>query len=195
MGLRGPKPIDQQQLEFWYSAWLRIFDGMSTGRYIRKGLEFKDERALWQRLLDATRPKQVRAVCGESPNWLNPKQGSKLFYDLLGRNAKPFLAAKLDPRYPKSDRPTNQGRRIRFLARSMAGVTMGISVRTAQDLLANTEQKKLEAVYRPLCVCGHRERDHNNRVDCNFCLCARYQYSGGGELEWPQQYVGGGNIR
>jgi len=31
-------------LEFWYSAWLRIFDGMRTDRYIRNGLEFKDER-------------------------------------------------------------------------------------------------------------------------------------------------------
>src|ERR1700730_7394197 len=149
MGLRGPKPVDQSNLEFWYGAWLGIFDGMCTGRYIRTGLDFKDERGLWVRLLQASTPEEVRAVCDESPYWLNPKRGSILFYDLLSRNAKSFLAAKRDRRWPKSDRPTNQGRQIRFLARSMAGITVGISIRTAQDLLAKTEKEKLEAIYRP----------------------------------------------
>jgi hypothetical protein len=89
---------------------------------------------LWRRLLNATTSKEVKAVCDESPFWLNPKRGATMFHDLLSGNAKGFLSAIQDRRWPKSDRPTNQGRRIRFLARSMAGITMGISVRTAQDL-------------------------------------------------------------
>ena len=138
-------------------------------------------------MLNATTPEQVRAVCDESPYWLNPKRGANLFYTLLVRNAESFLAAMRDRRWPKTDRPTNQGRQIRFLARSMAGVAMGISIRTAQDLLAKTEKQKLAAVYRPMCVCGHRERDHQDRSRCKYCICADYQYSGGREMERPER--------
>ena len=187
MGLRGPKPVDQNDLEFWYGAWLGVFDGMCSGRYIGKDLDYTDEHALWQRLLSATTPEQVKAVCDESPYWLNPQRGAKLFYTQLVRNAESFLAAMRDRRWPRTDRPTNQGRQIRFLARSMAGVAMGISIRTAQDLLAKTEKQKLVAVYRPMCVCGHRERDHQNRSRCKYCVCSNYQYSGGKEIEWPAE--------
>src|SRR5262249_16597111 len=110
MGLRGPKPIDHSQLEFWYGAWFRNFDGMSGGRYIRKDLNFENELSLWTRLLQATTPKQVRSVCDESPFWLNPKRGAIMFHRLLKKHAKTFLAAKLDSRWPRSSRPTNQGR-------------------------------------------------------------------------------------
>ena len=185
MGLRGPQPVNQNDLEFWYGAWLRIFDGMSTGRYIRIDFDFKDEHALWQRLLNAATPEDVKAVCDESPFWLNPKRGATMFHDLLSGNAEGFLAAIRDRRWPRSSRPTSQGRRIRFLARSTAGITMGIGIRTAQDLLAKTESEKLEIVYRPTCVCGHRERDHKDRGRCKYCICVDYQYSGGRELDSP----------
>jgi hypothetical protein len=185
MGLRGPQPVNQNDLEFWYGAWLRAFDGMCTGRYIRIGLDFKEEHTLWLRLLNATTSKEIKAVCDESPYWLNPKRGAAMFHDLLSGNAKGFLSATQDRRWPKSDRPTNQGRRIRFLARSMAGITMGISVRTAQDLLAKTENRKLEAVYRPTCICGHRERNHEDKGRCKYCTCTDYHYSGGRELASP----------
>ena len=73
MGLRGPKPVDQNDLDYWYGAWLGVFDGMCSGRYIRKDEAFDDEHALWHRLLQATTPEEVRAVCDESAFWLNPK--------------------------------------------------------------------------------------------------------------------------
>src|SRR5258708_2230715 len=135
MGLRGPKPVDQSNLEFWYGAWLGVFDGMCTGRYIRPDLDLQDEHSLWLRLLEATTTEEVRAVCDESEFWLNPKRGAILFHDALFHNPEDFLAAKRDSRWPKTNRPTSQGRRIRFLARSMAGISVGISIRTAQDLL------------------------------------------------------------
>ena len=125
------------------------------------------------------------AVCAESEFWLNPKRGATLFHDVLSQYADRFLAAKQDRRFPKSDRPTNKGRQIRFLARSMAGITVGISIRTAQDLLAKTEKEKVEVIYRPMCVCGHRERDHKDRGRCKYCICSDYQYSGGREMERP----------
>ena len=187
MGSRGPKPVDQNNLEFWYGAWLGVFDGMCHGRYISTDLDLQDERALWHRLLDATTPEEVRAVCDESEFWLNPKRGATLFHDALSQYAEDFLNAKRDSRWPKTDRPTSRGRRIRFLARSMAGISMGISIRTAQDLLAKKEKEKLEAIYRPVCICGHRERDHKDRTACKYCRCAMYQYSGGKEIEWPER--------
>lgn len=190
MGKRGPKPVNQSDLQFWYGAWLRIFDGMCTGRYIRVDLDFRDENGLWERLLKATSPEEVKAVCDESPYWLNPKRGAILFYRVLSENAKNFLAAKQNRRYPRSDRPTTRGRRIRFLARSMAGISMGIGVRTAQDLLKTTDKTKLEAVYRPMCECGHRERDHKHRGRCRYCICSDYRYSGGREMDWPGGLTG-----
>jgi len=186
MGKRGPKPVNQDDLEFWYGAWLGVFDGMSSGRHIRTGMDFQAEQALWERLLHATSPDEVKAVCGASSYWLNPKRGATVFHTVLWENAHHFLAAKQDPRWPRSNRPTSRGRQIRFLARSMAGICMGISMRTAQDLLAKKEKNKLEAVYRPICDCGHRERDHKDRGCCKYCSCSEFTYSGGREIDWPE---------
>jgi hypothetical protein len=72
-------------------------------------LNFKGEHALWLRLLNAATPEEVRAVCDESPYWLNPKHGAIMFHDLLSGNAKGFLAAMQDRRWPKSERPTREG--------------------------------------------------------------------------------------
>lgn len=183
MGKRGPKPVDQYGLELWYGAWHGVLDGMRNGRYIRSDLDFQPETDLWIQLLQATTAEQVRAVCDQSQFWLNPKRGATEFHRMLSDQAESFLAAKQDPRWPRSDRPTNQGKRIRFLARALAGITMGISVRTAQDLLARTEKEKLEKIYRPFCECGHRERDHKDRSRCKYCSCAGFRYSGGRETD------------
>src|SRR5437879_12137692 len=133
---------------------------MCSGRYIRTGMDFQAEHGLWERLLRATSAEEVKAVCCASPYWLNPKRGAIMFHRTLSENANRFLAAKHDPRWPRSHRPTSQGRQIRSLARSMAGISLGISIRTGQDLMAKKEKAKMEAVYRPICDCGHRERDH-----------------------------------
>jgi hypothetical protein len=179
MGKPGPQPVDQHGLELWYGAWLGVFDGMRTGRYMRKDLDFKPETELWLQLLQAETPKQVRDVCTKSDFWLNPKRGGTAFNRLLSEKAGQFLAAKKDPRWPQSDRPTNEGKRIRFLARALAGITMGISIRTAQDLLAKLDKEKLEKIYYPVCDCGHRERDHRTRTNCKYCSCDQYRFSGG----------------
>jgi hypothetical protein len=195
MGKRGPEPVDQATLETWYGAWLGVFEGMRSGRYIRSDLRFEDEHGLWIGLLNATTAKQVRAICKQSSFWLNPQRGGIEFYRTLFRRANDFLAAKQDPRWPKSNRPTSEGRRIRFLARSMAGIMMGIRIRTAQDLLAKTDKQKLERIYRPICVCSHRERDHKDRGPCKYCSCADYRYSGGGEWESAERSESGASAR
>ena len=181
MGLRGPKPVDQGALEYWYAAWLGVFHGMRHGRYIRIDLHFKPEAEVWFRLVEANTAEQIKLVCDESPFWLNPKRGAIEFHRTLIEQAESFLAVKKDPRWPRSNRPTNDYRRIKFLARSMAGVMMGISIRTAQDLLAKTDKAKLDDVFYPVCSCGHFECDHADRKNCLRCVCTDYRYSGGKE--------------
>ena len=181
MGLRGPKPIDQGALEYWYAAWLGVFHGMRHGRYIRIDLQFEPEAEMWFRLVEAKTAEQIKLVCAESQFWLNPNRGAIEFHRTLIEQAERFLAVKKDPRWPRSNRPTNDYRRIKFLARSMAGVMMGISIRTAQDLLAKTDKAKLDDVFYPVCNCGHLERDHANRNNCLHCVCTDYRYSGGKE--------------
>lgn len=182
MGSRGPKPVDRKALEFWYSAWLGVLDGMRRGRFIRKDFRFEAEEHLWADLMRAETADQVTAVCDKSSFWLNPKRGAIEFYRLLTERAEDFLAAKRDPRWPRSDRPTNAGRRNRFLARALAGITTGLSIRTAQDLLAGADKRSREAIYHPVCECGHREKDHTDRRNCRYCSCTVYRYSGGREL-------------
>lgn len=48
-------------------------------------------------------------------------------------HADKFLLAKADRRFPASKRPTSDERRLRFLARAMAGVNLRRSLRTALD--------------------------------------------------------------
>jgi hypothetical protein len=190
MPKRGPKPVDRNALEMLYGAWLGVLDGMRNGRYVRSDLDFKPETDLWRQLLEATNSEEVRTVCDQSEFWLNPKRGAIIFYRTLSEHADSFVAAKKDPRWPRSDRPTNQGKRNRFLARALAGIAMGISVRTAQDLLAKTDKEKLEKIYHPVCDCGHRERDHLDRSRCKYCVCSHYRYSGVGIRRGTSKAIG-----
>ena len=93
------------------------------------------ERELWERLLDARSVEEVQVICGQSQYWLNPRRSGKPFVEVLSSRADQFLAAKNDRRYPASRRPSSDDRRLRFLARAMAGVTLGRSPRTSVDLL------------------------------------------------------------
>jgi hypothetical protein len=181
MGLRGPKPVDQDTLEYWYAAWLGVFHGMRHGRYIRADLRFEPESVLWLRLLKANKAEQIKGVCNESPFWLNAKRGAIIFRKALLKHSKSFLLAKKNLRWPMLDRPTNDYRRIKFLARTMAGAMMGISIRTAQDLLGKTDKDKLDVIFYPVCNCGHLETDHTDRSKCMYCMCTGYRYSGGRE--------------
>ena len=102
-------------------------------------------------------------MCDESPFWLNPKCGATMFYDLLSGNAGGFLGAMGDLRWPKSDRPTSQGRRDWSWRVPWRESRWGLAFVPPKICLAKTESEKLEMVYRPMCVCGHRERDHKDK--------------------------------
>jgi hypothetical protein len=91
------------------------------------------EPDIWERLKRATKPQQVRRVCSQSRHWLNPKRSE--LGRILYKHADQFLEAKADPAYPRSERGSSENKRIQFLARAMAGVSVGMSPATGVDLL------------------------------------------------------------
>src|SRR5262249_27220193 len=94
-----------------------------------------NERDLWEALKRARTASQVRRIYARSKIWLVhrmdfPSGGyidwswspfPKALYD----HAADFCRAKLDPRYPARDkRESGDYRRIEYLARAMAGVSL-----------------------------------------------------------------------
>jgi hypothetical protein len=91
------------------------------------------EPDLWKRLKRATKPQQVRTICSQSRHWLNSKRSE--LGQLLYKHADQFLEAKADPAYPHSERRSSENKRIQYLARAMAGVSVGLKPATGVDLL------------------------------------------------------------
>lgn len=102
------------------------------------------ERQLWEALKRARTAAQVRRICSRSKIWLRPREefpGGGFaeywpFRRVLYRDAAEFCRAKLDPRYPRRDqRKSGDYRRIEYLARVMAGLTVWLAPSTAVDML------------------------------------------------------------
>lgn len=127
------------------------------------------ERDLWEALKRANTAKQVRRVCSQSKRWLRPRlefpDGGFMEYwpyrDVLYRAAERFCRAKLDQRYPGRDkRESGDYRRVEYLARVMAGLTMRIAPSTAVELL-----RKMK--HADQCLCWR----------CNAKIAPRYPTS------------------
>jgi hypothetical protein len=117
-------------------------DRFSTGR-ISVGA-IPSERPLWEALKRAQTATQVRKICTRSRIWLKPRldfpNGDFIEYwpwrRVLYRDAEKFCRAKFDLRYPRRDkRESGDYRRIEFLSRVMAGLTMRLAHSTAVEAL------------------------------------------------------------
>ena len=113
------------------------------------------ERQLWEALKRAQTATQVRKICTRSKIWLKPRlefpSGGFIEYwpwrRVLYRDAERFCEAKCDSRYPRRDRrKSGDYRRIEFLARVMAGLTMRLAPSTAVETL-----RKMK--HAPQCSC------------------------------------------
>jgi hypothetical protein len=102
------------------------------------------ERLLWEALKRAQTATQVRKICTRSRIWLKPRlefpNGDFFEYwpwrRVLYRDAEKFCDAKCDLRYPQRDkRKSGDYRRIEFLSRVMAGLTMRLAPSTAVEVL------------------------------------------------------------
>lgn len=100
------------------------------------------ERELWARLLEAKKPSEVRSICRRPRYWLNPKWGGRPYVQALHDHAAEFLKAKNGSRFPCSSRPSSDEKRLDYLARAMAGISCGVSGRTAVNLLAGIKHTK-----------------------------------------------------
>jgi hypothetical protein len=118
------------------------------------------ERSLWEALKRAQTASQVRRICTRSKIWLKPRlefpDGSFMEYwpwrRVLYRDAEKFCHAKRDPRYPERDkRKSGDYRRLEFLARVMAGLTVGLAPSTAVEMLR-------KAKHPEECTCWRCER-------------------------------------
>lgn len=101
-----------------------------------QGQRWPAERKLWEDLKRARTPAQVRRIYKRSNLWLKPRmefpRGGYMEWQphirVLHQQAEQFCQAKLDTRYPARDkRESGDYRRIEYLARVMAGLSLGVS--------------------------------------------------------------------
>jgi hypothetical protein len=113
------------------------------------------ERRLFDALLEANDGAVVRRICRRSKRWLRYRWdfGNEHFFEspwpcprALYEHAYEFCRAKLDPRYPARDeRASGDVRRIKYLARVMAGLSLPkpISPSYAVELLRKKKYPKV----------------------------------------------------
>jgi hypothetical protein len=128
-----PKLPEPTKSESWNRASVEKYrKSLMIAKEIK--IQYKRKRALspklavWELLTKARTLKQVRQAYEQAGYW-------KPRLTILRDHPEGFLAAKRGPRYPRSNRPTSDEKRIRYLARSMAGIHMGLSPATSITLL------------------------------------------------------------
>jgi hypothetical protein len=62
--------------------------------------------------------------------------------NLLSRHAEQFVVAKTDARYPASTRRTSEFKRLWYLSRALAGASLGITTRSAINVLGSLKPKE-----------------------------------------------------
>lgn len=111
-------------------------------------------------LLAAQTVKEVRLICDDAfsegprqfepgitrtvklPNW--PISVGSVLPSYLSQYASAFIAAKGDPRFPKSTkRPSSRLKQLWFLSRALAGALYGVSTRTAINLVGSKRPEEV----------------------------------------------------
>lgn len=96
--------------------------------------EIPAEPRVWSLIKVATSSSQIRAAFELSSMWLNAGAHGRLYVDELRGNAEEFLACK-KYRYPRSERPSSESKRVLHFARAMAGIMEGVGSVRAIDLI------------------------------------------------------------
>lgn len=121
------------------------FEKLETGQKVARVRHraIPGEPRLWEALKRAHNAAELRRICRRSKHWLKwewsgeiegrhwyqraPSACPKALYD----HAQEFCQAKRDERYPASDRPSSDDKRIEYLARVMAGLSLPNPIRAA----------------------------------------------------------------
>ena len=126
--------------------WLRDQEVHPGDRWLaaveaKKQIRIPGEPEVLEALLRARTPERVRQICKDAINW--PIARGSMFPRYLSQYAKQFLAAKHDPRFPRSSRPTNQLKQLWFLSRALAGALFGVRTRTAINLVGSKRPEQI----------------------------------------------------
>ena len=134
------------------------------------------ERRIWDALLSATNAKQVRKAMAKSEYWLRsrietPKGGFvdwswAAFPSALNWHASEFCKSKLDPRYPgKDERPTGDYRRMEYLGRVMAGLSLYPILKPSYSVTLLRKMKHDDACFCWRCRSGLEPRFERSLID------------------------------
>jgi hypothetical protein len=131
----------------------------------RKQLPVPGKPDVLKALMEAKTPERVREICKgayarrkvpvvdlatlkpggsmdvEVRDW--PIASGSMFPRYLSQYAEQFLAAKEDPRFPRSSRPTNLLKQFWFLSRALAGAVYEIQTRTAINLVGSKRPEQI----------------------------------------------------
>jgi hypothetical protein len=129
---RGFEELDKERLAEWNARpesekWREVeYNDQMPG--------IRAEPQVWRQIKSARSTSQIRAAFDRSPIWLNAKTHGRVYVDQLREHAREFLKAKYY-RYPGSDRPSSENKRVLHFARAMAGIMEGIGSIRAIDLI------------------------------------------------------------
>lgn len=86
-------------------------------------------------LRKARTPRKVREAYNKAGVW-------RLHLFRLRDHPREFLAAKRSPRFPRPSRPSSKKKRVRYLARAMAGTHLGLCPATSFSLLESYKMSR-----------------------------------------------------
>lgn len=95
-----------------------------------------------ERLLRAKTPEAVLQICEDASNWPLPLHGAVL-PRYLEKHPQEFIAAKNDPRFPHSRRPSSHLKQLWFLSRAIAGSLYGHTTRTSINLVGSKRPEQM----------------------------------------------------
>jgi hypothetical protein len=146
----GTMPRDGEPLTLVDSAWLELQRGQEIAelrRYVPREIRALGERRqIWKDLISARNVKAVQDACRRWERLLQPGNrrhvkvsAAACWPAYVSVHAEPFLRMKRGHRFPSSDYAEDS--RLRYLARGMAGVMVGVSPMTAIERLRNMKHE------------------------------------------------------
>ena len=145
------KAIDEGTVRFRHGTG--VHSKAKQEREAMHNIRVPGEPDIIDSFLRATTAKEITTICEDAfstrrikiglglekevqvPNW--PISAGSILPSALSEFAGEFIAAKNDPRFPSSSRPTSRPKQLWFLARALAGAVQGISTRTAINLIGS----------------------------------------------------------
>jgi hypothetical protein len=130
---------------------------LATDRAVKE-ISVRGDPDVLMDLLAAKDPEQIQRICEDAHtvrrekiwgeerdirvgNW--PIDSGSMLPEYLVRYADQFILAKNDPRFPRSNRPSNRPKQLWFLARALSGAVHGVKPRTAINLVGSKLPEQL----------------------------------------------------